>query len=274
MAAHATTAAASLPESDEVEFVERVPHAALSGWVSRIIGYSERSGLVQCQVEPASLTIPVVLSFGSPFRIGFSRQAPEPASDFVGGLHVGPVVIESTGSASCLQIDLTPAGAIRLLDMPLGEIRDRIVDIGDIAGPEIVGLRRRLADTADWHARFDLAEAFLLRRLHSASTDLPADMAWAYARLVGSGGRARIASLVDGIGCSRRHFTTRFARFVGLRPKEVGRIARCRSAIPHFATGEAHLADIAAQYGFADQAHMTREVAVLSGRTPGALSGR
>ncbi|MFN2259654.1 MAG: helix-turn-helix domain-containing protein, partial [Parasphingopyxis sp.] len=60
-----------------------------------------------------------------------------------------------------------------------------------------------------------------------------------------------------------------FARAYGVTPHLYRAEARARSAIAAIRASERPLAVIAADLGFSDQAHMTRAVRGLSGRTPG-----
>ena len=59
-------------------------------------------------------------------------------------------------------------------------------------------------------------------------------------------------------------------RWLGMSPKHFLRIARVRSA-QRAVCGNAHLSAVAADFGFSDQAHLTREFRALLGRTPGEV---
>jgi AraC-like DNA-binding protein len=57
-----------------------------------------------------------------------------------------------------------------------------------------------------------------------------------------------------------------------MSPKRFARIARVQAVLRRLATEpDADLAGLAAELGFADQAHLTREVRALAGTTPGRL---
>lgn len=62
-----------------------------------------------------------------------------------------------------------------------------------------------------------------------------------------------------------------FARVFGVSPCVFRAEARARRAYAALATTDLPLARVASLHGFADQAHMTRAVAALTGRTPGRL---
>jgi transcriptional regulator GlxA family with amidase domain len=77
--------------------------------------------------------------------------------------------------------------------------------------------------------------------------------------------------LAGEVGWSRRHLTDRFTAEYGLGPKAMARVLRferarwmiVRAAFPS-------LAAVAAECGYADQAHMTREWQALAGASPTA----
>jgi AraC-like DNA-binding protein len=83
---------------------------------------------------------------------------------------------------------------------------------------------------------------------------------------------ARVADLGDRLGASERQLRRRFAAAVGYGPKTLARILRFQRFVRLAADApEEDLAGLAFAAGYADQAHLTRECARLSGRTPAAL---
>jgi len=257
------------------EMTGRPPRAELAGLVTRIVGYRETARGHFRHVEPASLDIPLVISFGEPFAIGLGHApgSNEQYGSFTSGLFAGPVTINSFGASNCLQINFTPLGARRFFGLPMSELAERMVTLDDALGPEGHALREELGNAPDWQRRFDLAEHFVLARLAQAA-EHSSEVTWAYRRIAASGGRVRIASIAQRIGWSRKHLAKRFVDEVGLGPKTVSRIARLNRAIDAWRCGETGWADIAADCGYADQAHMTREFQTLAGAAPAAWAGR
>jgi AraC-like DNA-binding protein len=256
------------------EFVQRKPSPRLAGLVSRITGYRERLCGGVSQREAADLVVPLIVSLGSPFRIAFGRapRAADRRPSFVGGLHAGPVHIQSDGGAECVQIDFTPLGAYRVFGGAVLDLADRIADIADVFGEEGRRLRERLGATQDWQRRFDMAESFVAAR---ALRQPSPEVAFAYRRLARAGGATRIASLAEEIGWSRKHLAHRFRGEIGLGPKSVARMMRFQRACGLARAGGASgWAMIAAESGYADQAHLAREFAALAGETPAAWARR
>jgi AraC-like DNA-binding protein len=80
----------------------------------------------------------------------------------------------------------------------------------------------------------------------------------------------RVRQLSRWIGISSRQLQSRFSASVGYGPKAFQAIRRFQQLL-HCSASRTHrwsLAELAADVGYADQAHMTREVLRLSGCSP------
>ena len=72
-------------------------------------------------------------------------------------------------------------------------------------------------------------------------------------------------------GVTRRQLERDFRRCLGLSPGAFARVSRFQRAAAAVSAG-AHIADTAAQHGYADQAHLTRSFRLYSGLTPRELA--
>ncbi|MBZ9858354.1 helix-turn-helix domain-containing protein [Mesorhizobium sp. CA12] len=255
------------------EMVRRKPAASLAGVVTDICGYREtRLGHFRI-VEYASLTVPLVISFAEAFAIGLGHSPGDNDryASFAAGLYAGPVMIESFGGACCVQVNFTPLGARQFFGLPMSELRDRMVGLDDALGFDGIALRERLGEASDWNARFDIAEGFVTSRLVEANALSP-EIAWAYRAVIASGGRTRISALAGEIGWSRKHLAARFTDAIGIGPKTLSRIVRFNRALSLSKRQDNDWAGIAADCGYADQAHLVREFRQLAGETPTGLA--
>lgn len=256
------------------EMFARHPRPELTGTVLRIVGYRERARRPGVQREPASLVVPLIVSFGEPFRIGLGRQ-PSPEDrygSFAAGLFAGPVLIESLGASHCLQIDFTPLGARRFFGLPMREFTDRMVSLDAALGNAGIRLRERLGNLRCWDQRFDLAERFVLDRIAGMAAP-PRQLVEGYRWIEAAGGQIKVEKLAEHVGWSRKHLVNRFMSEVGVGPKTVARLARFGRALAT-AQRSPSLAALAADCGYSDQAHMTREFQALAGLPPTALISR
>jgi AraC-like DNA-binding protein len=249
----------------------KVPAAAeLAGLVRDIALYREFSPTPIRLTETASLVVPLLIGFADPFEMALGR---DPGSDdsfqsFTAGLTLKPVHIRSAGGSSCLEVTLTPLGARRFFRMPMRELTERMILLDDLEDRSLLGLRQRLGDERDWMRRLAIAEDFLTRRLLGGEAPSPA-VTWAYGAILKSRGRISVARLAGRLDWSRKHLAQRFHQEVGLGPKAVSRIVRFQAA-QKLAKSGGDWAGIAAECGYSDQAHLSREFRELAGDTPAA----
>src|SRR5690606_30703536 len=86
---------------------------------------------------------------------------------------------------------------------------------------------------------------------------------------------AGIGGIVRATGYSHRALIALFRRSVGLTPGDYRRILRFRAALGLIGSaGAPSLAAIAAEAGYSDQAHFTREFRACAGVTPGEYRRR
>jgi transcriptional regulator GlxA family with amidase domain len=126
------------------------------------------------------------------------------------------------------------------------------------------GTRRGGSASADPAALVDA----LRERLAAAAPDPRVMTA---ARRLAHAPATPVPALAAAVGLGERHLRRRFLDAVGYGPKTFARVARFRFALALLHAGEPP-AGVAAAAGFADQAHLTRELGALAGRTPGALA--
>jgi AraC-like DNA-binding protein len=249
-----------------------VPSAALRPYVKRYTGFLERSGGPVRRRELPFAGVAVILSLEDGWLLGVTEDAPMRWHDsFVGGIIDQPAVSEHAGRAHALQFDLTPLGAAALFGVPGGALAGRIVAFDDML-PGRMGalLVEKLAGRATWHERFALLDAWIARRIAAARPASP-DVEWAWRRIVASSGAVPIATLVEELGCSRRHLSARFGQDVGMAPKLFARMVRFERAVERLRHGDEELGVIAVDCGYYDQAHFNRDVRAFAGIAPGAL---
>jgi AraC-like DNA-binding protein len=248
----------------------RPARGELTGIVTEITGYRENGRCLNGAVEMASLVVPLVISFGAPFSIALGRR-PRPGDEFASftsGLYAGHVVIDSIGESACVQVNFTTLGAYRFFGLPMREISARIVKLDDLSDREIAELRRRLEDATSWEQRLDLTGGFVANRVRRGPLPDPAIVS-AYRELAFCHGDIRIAAVARRLGWSRKHLSQRFQDEVGIPPKALARLFRFNRLLALASKGaDPDWAGLAAECGFADQSHLTREFADLGGTTP------
>jgi AraC-like DNA-binding protein len=254
------------------ELVHASPHAALRPHVLSYEGYREH-GLAPFVMRevPRGFAV-LIIGFGPPFTVGLDDRsglagAPSHRS-FFAGLHDLPALVRSSGRSCCMQVNLTPLGAARLLGATLGELANRVVALDEVLGQAAGTLADRLWEAGDWAPRFALLEGWIRARLAAAASP-PADLAWACGQLRASGGTAPVGALAASIGCSRKHLSVRFRRAFGLPPKTLAQVLRFAGAIDRLDREPSpSLAAVAAECGYSDQPHLNRDFRRFAGLTP------
>lgn len=136
-------------------------------------------------------------------------------------------------------------------------------------GPLAGELTERITGARHTPAQVATLETFLLARAGAADRRVLR----ALAEIRRAGGRVGVAALGRRSGASPRTLARLFDRFVGLPPKTFARIARVQEALRRMQEAPApNLKALAAELGFSDQAHMSREVKTMTGASPGQLA--
>ena len=250
------------------------PHPSVAAAVRRVAGFAEHSGAAQLRRELPHAGVTLILSLGDQIRISSAGGCGEYTS-FLAGLHEIPVSTEHAGTYRCLQVDLTPLGAYRLLGMPMSELVDTVVGLDLLNQPGWRELSERLAEATTWSDRFRLVDHTLGNWLAEGPEEDP-EVGWAWRQLTSSHGNSPIGQLAAEVGWSRRHFAARFQRQVGLTPKATGQVLRFSHALslltaPHTGSIGTSISTVAAEAGYADQSHLNREFRRLTGSTPSQL---
>lgn len=170
-----------------------------------------------------------------------------------------------------LGLRLRPGVAGAVLGMPASEVLDVHVRLEELLGSAGTELTERIADSKDETEVFGLLEGMVGARIEDGAPD---PLVLAATRRLGFPG-ARIDQLAESLGISDRQLRRRFHQSVGYGPKTLDRVLRFRRLVAQtsaIAAGESDLARVAADLGYADQAHMTRDCLRLSGLTPVQLA--
>jgi hypothetical protein len=206
------------------------PARSLWPYVRGYCGYDEETTAFSRRRELATTQPVLIVGFGAPIEVSFPDLGEKVrAAAFLAGVSDRYAVVDSFGSQRGVQIDLTPLGAFMLLRLPMHELANRVVELGDVLGADGALLPERLDSVDGWAARFLALDKFLAARLADARDPRP-DIAWAWRRLCEAEGRLRVGDLAEELRCSRRHLSARFAEQLGLPPKTLARLLRFAQA--------------------------------------------
>ena len=254
------------------ETAQRAGAGASAHVVRQYVGYEEWADPGFHRREMARRGVALILGFGDTMEV-FEDELDSPVRTmgaFVVGNQLRSSLTGVGGHQLGVQVELSPGGALALFD-DVAQFNDAVVPLDEALGTPGTRLVDQMADARSWADRLGILDDGLgavRPRL------LSPEVAWLRRQLVASQGRVRVEPLMDETGWSRRLVTERFRHQLGLPPKAYARLLRFeRAASLLIARDREHsLADVAADAGFYDQSHLTRDFVALAGMTPGAYA--
>jgi AraC-like DNA-binding protein len=288
------------PQADVVDEHHRYrPGDPLRRYVAWYTGYRQRG------IPPArhrglpSPYLTLIFTLDEPLHIEAHPDPGQPPGEFgtlLGGLHSAPALIRHAGAQSGVQLALKPPGVRALLGLPAGELAGLDVPAEAVLGRVGAELRDRVRGASSWPERFAVLDEILLRQLlasdhgachhgpghhgachhgaghHGSGAPVAPEVLWAWRQLLRAGGAVRVADLAAGTGWSGRHLASRFRAEIGLTPKAAARVIRFdrarRRLVERAGDTGYQLAELAADTGYFDQAHLAREFRALAGLPP------
>ena len=209
-----------------------------------------------------------------PLRI--LRAPDDPLGQPLGGSVIGGVrsrfyVREWPAPSSSVGAVLRPGAAALLFGASAGELAESHTPLESLWDGEANEIRERLLEACTAERRMAILEAALAARLPRVRAMHPA-----IAAIIEEMPSLRtVESAVAASGLSHRHFIASFRHAVGLAPKAYLRVLRFQRALQALRVGEnSSLALLAAEAGYSDQAHFSREFVELAGTTPAAYQRR
>lgn len=164
-----------------------------------------------------------------------------------------------------------PGGWAVLFDVDASGLADRVVPAAR-AGVELGTVLPEVLAEESLEQRWALLRAWLTARLDQEAARIDDDAAF---RAVGEAielmrdrEHLRLQPIAEAVHCSERTLQRWFARYVGVAPLRVLRRYRLQDATAALEAGERDLAGLAAELGWADQAHFTREFTTVIGVSP------
>lgn len=257
------------------EWASEYPRRELRPGVQRYRGYRMNLGAPRSRLEVPAGVVTLVLGFEQQLRLtdvggaGTGGRGGTAYTSMLAGMQTRAAIGEHTGRVHGVEIVLAPWAAFTLLGVGVNELAETIVHPGDLLGRRVDDLTDALATLPHWEQRFALLDS-VLSQWSSAGPPCSARVVWAWQQLCRTGGRVPIKSLAADSGWSWRHFEQRFQEQIGLSPKAAARVLRLRRVLRLLRRGRG-ASTVATQCGFADQAHLTREVKAMTGSPPGRL---
>lgn len=259
--------------SSHWEVAIRQPDPKMAPFMHRALGYRERACRPLARREIPSSKVIVVIELGPSLEVAARNDRGRMASfsgGFVAGLDDAAGCSQHAGFQLGMRIDLTPQGAHRIFGVPMSDLSGRIVALSDLLPAKHHNLAEQLHDLSSWDARFDLLERVISEQLAASESQHEA-ITWAAQRIEESCGGLNIGELVRKLGYSHKHTLRLFNTYIGMSPKLLARLVRFDHLRRAIASTPASLAELAARFGYSDEAHLIREVRHFAGTSPSEL---
>ena len=256
--------------SDAIEYREIGPSAAFAPFVRCLWHLSGPASAVPvAQPIVPDGCVEIVLNLGDPFLRVNGGTVVQPAAMVVGQI-TGPVVVIPTGVVDIWGVRLHPWGAAACLAIPVGELRETIVEL-DAVARSLTGLPSEVYDgQRREHALLGAVERWIRGR-HAPDPGVRA----AVELITRAPTPPSVRTVGAKLGRSTRWVQRVFRETVGLSPKMLTRINRVQRAMRAARSHPARTwSSIAADVGYFDQSHLVRDFRQLVGCTPSQFSVR
>ncbi len=186
-------------------------------------------------------------------------------------LLVGPTTrhmsIAPTGAIRLVGIRFAPGGALSFLSVAPQEVRDAAPSLADVAPPLDANVVERLA-AAPYGDEASILDATLGARLSRARRVTDRRVLATVRATAAADQPLRVDSLISLTGLGARQLERVFRDNVGFGPKTLCRLVRFQRVVRAIEpVTRVSWARLAAQHGYADQAHLAREFREFAGTT-------
>lgn len=197
------------------------------------------------------------------YGVAPAEQVSRHSGAVVTGPHAKSVVIDTRAQRWLAAIEFRHGGACRFFSMPMSDISNQVVPVQDVWRNDGALLRERLLDARTPMSKFHVFEEVLLSHLRAEF-----DSAIQYAIPALRAG-VPVSEVSLRLGLSPRTLARRFSSQVGITPKRFARVQRLQTVLRAVRrSGQPDWCGLAAEHGYADQAHLIHDFRDLADITP------
>jgi AraC-like DNA-binding protein len=173
------------------------------------------------------------------------------------------------GAGRVVGVRFRPGGFRPLLGGPVSAITDRMVPVEEIFGPGARTAADAIIAAAEPDGAVALVEEFVRSRVPAQPDPLVGEVAAIVDRMAIDPALSRVDMLAAELGIGMRRLQRLFAEYIGVGPKWVIRRFRMQEAADRASDGtRVDWALLAAELGYADQAHFVRDFSATIGVSP------
>ncbi len=228
-------------------------------------------------LAPVTTVLPIgrvelIIHYGDPFVQAAGNQYELMPMCHIVGQRDSAIQVCATGMTRIVIVRFKPAGAFVLFNDALMEMSRQIIDAALIWPQSCIDvLFEQLQAAPDNFTRISAVQHFIAARVRQRQTD---SLCTAAIDHMNNGwGGYRISNIAEHFGLSRRQFTRRFTRQIGISPKKMSGVMRSQKAMACLKSGKA-AHDVIDLCGFSDQSHLIHDLLLHTNHTPTGLERR
>ena len=185
------------------------------------------------------------------------------------GQTIDPFYIEPTGYVNTFAVRFYPYGFANFVTTPVKDLANTETPIDLLFEKKSAqALAQKINQAADIKERIEMVESFLLDRLNHQTT-IDNIVKSTIDALLSTGGNASVNAILKGDGSKRRQLERKFAKQIGISPKQLGKIIRLQTALKLLLNRQTEsLTQIAYDSEYYDQAHFIRDFKEFTGVSP------
>jgi AraC-like DNA-binding protein len=220
--------------------------------------------------SPPTAFTSMVFNYGNPYTVRNTKYEWNAVpKSFLTGQATTSYNLSVSGTIGMIGIVFRPAGMHTLFNLPLGELTDERIELGQILrGKEMRILHEKIAEASNTDERIGILTHFLnnqfrLNEYRFDAVDFTAN------QIVDAKGLVNVSNMMNDIFMCRRQFERKFFQKVGLSPKFYARTRRL-GYLCSLMSGKRKMnwQHLLYDCGYYDQAHFIKDFTAFLGKTP------
>jgi len=177
--------------------------------------------------------------------------------------------VEAVETIGFLGVKFRPEGFRHFVTGNVSQFTNQLTDIRDVWGSAASALEDKLYATENLEERIGLLETFLSGLISSIPDPRTEHCVQ---RILDSKGMIKMAELAQSVNLGVRQLERKFLETVGVSPGSFARMIKMQSVLRDIERdAPASLTQLGLEYGYYDQSHFIKEVAIFTGTTPKVL---
>ena len=190
------------------------------------------------------------------------------------GQRIEPFYIEPVGYVNTFAVSFYPYGFANFITKPIKNLTNKETPITLLFGENSAKeLERKILQATDTKERIGRIEEFLFDKLNGKAT-IDNIVKTTIDTLLSTSGSAPINKILKEDLSKRRQLERKFAKQIGISPKQLGKVIRLQTALKILLNEEAeNLTSIAYESEYYDQAHFIKDFKEFTGISPKEFLG-